>query len=335
MMSDGTSTSVSLLYSERPVLNFVRYVDNLERALRESRHSRFALRWDNDDFVVFDIDGSRVVLGYCDLKTEAAAVQGPDPAFAAVLVMAVGPGLQGDLSTRLADNASDLCKSVIERIQVRHAADLILWTETPGVFTADHFDSLVDAAIKTPVTEAEPLQRVADTAAPAVSDRFGEIPVARLMARLETEIRPRAVKATSRTTARPKLPDFSRPKPVEAPAAPAPVAEVAVLEAAAPRAVVPTRPQARDDMARIREALYPPEPENAPPRKREPMVRRVTLYSLNATLLLAAPPVGAALLTYNLLGRENARLTSRVMALTGAAFAVAKAFGLRHMGLGT
>lgn len=333
MMSVGKSTSVTLLYDERPKLNFVRYVDNLERALRESRHSRFALRWDNDDFVVIDIDGSRVVLGYCDLKAEAAAVDGPEPAYAAGLVMAVGPGLQGDLSTRLADNASDLCKSVIERIQVRHAADLILWTETPGVFTADHFDSLVDAALKTQPAEQDSAQRASDTAG---SDRFGEIPVARLMARLETEIRPRAVKATTRTTARPKLPDFSRPKPAEAPAAAMLAsAEAAGIVAAAPRAVVPNRPQVREDLARIREALYPPEPENAPARRREPLVRRVTLYSLNATLLLAAPPVGAALLTYNVLGRENPRVTSRVMALTGAAFAMAKAFGLRHIGLGT
>ncbi len=333
MMSVGKSTSVTLLYDERPKLNFVRYVDNLERALRESRHSRFALRWDNDDFVVIDIDGSRVVLGYCDLKAGAAAVDGPEPAYAAGLVMAVGPGLQGDLSTRLADNASDLCKSVIERIQVRHAADLILWTETPGVFTADHFDSLVDAALKTQPAEQDSAQRAADTAG---SDRFGEIPVARLMARLETEIRPRAVKATTRTTARPKLPDFSRPKPAEAPAAAMLAsAEAAGIVAAAPRAVVPNRPQVREDLARIREALYPPEPENAPARRREPLVRRVTLYSLNATLLLAAPPVGAALLTYNVLGRENPRVTSRVMALTGAAFAMAKAFGLRHIGLGT
>ena len=321
MATKGTSTSVSLLYVERPVFNFVRYVDNLERALRESQHDRFDLRWDNDDFVVFDIDGSRVVLGYCDLVSEAVHQLGEPAAYAAALVLAVGPSGRNWMPQPIADNARELCMSVIERIQTRNSADLILWTETPGVFTADTFDSLVDAAISTPLAEAEDAvdsenaNIVASTPTPRMIDRFGEPPVARLLDRLAAEIRPHDTLHATRVTERPVVPDY------------------ALVVAAAVMPMPDQRKPSPPDMARIRDALYPPEPEGER-RKKEPLVRRITLYSLNTTLMIVAPPIGAALMTYSVLGREDSRTTARVMALTGAVFAITHAFlrGYFHIG---
>lgn len=331
MAPKGTSTSVSLLYVDRPIFNFVRYVDNLERALRESQHDRFDLRWDNDDFVVFDIDGSRVVLGYCDLVSEAVHQLGAPSAYAAALVLAVGPSGRNWMPQPIADNARELCQSVIERIQNRNSADLILWTETPGVFTADTFDSLVDAAISTPLAEAEDEMADSETAnifastpVPQIIDRFGEPPVGRLLDRMAAEIRPHETAEIrphdslhpTRVTERPTLPTY---------------ALVAAPEAMPmPEQRKPSPP----DMARIRDALYPPEPEGER-RKKEPLVRRITLYSLNATLMIAAPPIGAALMTYSVLGRENSRTTARVMALTGVVFAITHAYLRGHFHLGT
>ncbi|MBI1217446.1 MAG: hypothetical protein GC186_02765 [Rhodobacteraceae bacterium] len=341
MAPKGTSTSVSLLYVDRPIFNFVRYVDNLERALRESQHDRFDLRWDNDDFVVFDIDGSRVVLGYCDLVSESLHQVGVPAAYAAALVLAVGPSGRDWMEQPIADNARELCMSVIERIQNRNSADLILWTETPGVFTADTFDSLVDAAISTPLVEPEveddqdSANIFASTPTPQIIDRFGEPPVARLLDRMASEIRPvvRPVAEIrpqhdslhpTRVTERPTLPDYAIPaEPVITPTLA--TAEVAPM-------IQPRKP-ACPDMARIREALYPPEPEGER-REKEPLVRRITLYSLNTTLMIVAPPIGAALLTYNILGRENSRTTARVMALTGVVFAITHAFLRGHFHLG-
>ena len=82
--------------------------------------------------------------------------------------------------------------------------------------------------------------------------------------------------------------------------------------------------------ARIRDALYTDEHGQAlfGPDGKAPTVERLTLYTLNASLLIAAAPVGAALLTYNALGRESLKLTSRAVALTG--FAVA----LSHSAIG-
>jgi hypothetical protein len=299
------------LYVDRPIFNFVRYVDNLERALRESQHDRFDLRWDNDDFVVFDIDGSRVVLGYCDLVSEAVHQLGEPAAYAAALVLAVGPSGRNWMPQPIAENARELCMSVIERIQNRNSADLILWTETPGVFTADTFDSLVDAAITTPLAEAEAEDETdsdsanlfASTPVPKIIDRFGEPPVGRLLDRMAAEIRPQAALHPTRVTERPTVPEY------------------AIVAAAEVVPVPDQRKPSPPDMARIREALYPPEPEGER-RRKEPLVRRITLYSLNMTLMIAAPPIGAALMTYNVLGREDSRTTARVMALTGVVFAI-------------
>ncbi|MGR3572519.1 hypothetical protein [Brevirhabdus sp.] len=47
-------------------------------------------------------------------------------------------------------------------------------------------------------------------------------------------------------------------------------------------------------------------------------VARLATYALNTTLVIAALPVGVGLLTYNMLGGENLRLTAQVTALTGA-----------------
>ncbi len=45
----------------------------------------------------------------------------------------------------------------------------------------------------------------------------------------------------------------------------------------------------------------------------------LTVYALNAAIMLFAFPVGFALLVFNILGGENLRTTAHVMALTGLA----------------
>ncbi|MEI4487174.1 hypothetical protein V8J36_13330 [Frigidibacter sp. MR17.14] len=79
--------------------------------------------------------------------------------------------------------------------------------------------------------------------------------------------------------------------------------------------------------AQIRDALYLEE-EQRPNR-----VQRVALYSMNITLCAVATPIGVALLTYNALGRENLKVTARVMALTGSAILLAQGLGLQGLSL--
>ncbi|MDF1854760.1 hypothetical protein [Pseudooceanicola sp.] len=48
------------------------------------------------------------------------------------------------------------------------------------------------------------------------------------------------------------------------------------------------------------------------------MERRVATWTMNASVAVFAPPVGAAMLTYNVLRGENFRLTAQALTLTGA-----------------
>ena len=48
----------------------------------------------------------------------------------------------------------------------------------------------------------------------------------------------------------------------------------------------------------------------------------LTVYAINAAIMLFAFPVGFALLVFNILGGENLRTTSHVMGLTGLATAL-------------
>lgn len=70
---------------------------------------------------------------------------------------------------------------------------------------------------------------------------------------------------------------------------------------------------------RLRKALYPeavvPQPASSP--RDMPLEHRLAIYTLNTTLLVIALPVGAAMLTFNALGRESLTATARAMAITG------------------
>ena len=53
------------------------------------------------------------------------------------------------------------------------------------------------------------------------------------------------------------------------------------------------------------------------------IVARVTVYVMNITVMIMSLPVGLALLYFNIMGGENLRTTSHVMALTGMFIALA------------
>lgn len=59
-------------------------------------------------------------------------------------------------------------------------------------------------------------------------------------------------------------------------------------------------------------------------------VARLTVYTLNVTIMVFAFPIGFGLLIFNILGGENLRTTAHAMALTGLAVAL----GMNNMGLG-
>lgn len=330
----ATTTSVSLLFHERPNLNFAAYVTRMEKALRTSFGDTMQLSWDHEDIVIIDIDGSRVSLG---LWEAPEAGDESREGYEAAMVMSVGPGPDWRSETRIARFRKALCQSVVAGILERHPADLVLWKDLQGVYAPDDFEMLIDQAIEaargeaviaTPAAMADPgasgltMQR-AEAAARALGERrFGGVPVRRLMDRLATEIP---------ETAPMRLPDM--PKPL-AESADAPQAEdgPSAMETAARddfRSLVANdlpdlpRPDV-DQLDRIRGALYPADPDDGKPV----LAHRLAIYAANTTLMLVALPVGAALMTYSVLGGEDARLTARAVALTGAVI------GILHSSLG-
>ncbi len=74
-----------------------------------------------------------------------------------------------------------------------------------------------------------------------------------------------------------------------------------------------------------REALYPPEELLEQLQGSKPLPQRLTIYTMNVTLIAISAPVGAAMMTYSVLGREDMSVMARAMALTGTAIGLAKA----------
>ena len=80
----------------------------------------------------------------------------------------------------------------------------------------------------------------------------------------------------------------------------------------------PDIPLPRDpELSRLRAALYPVEDMPAPYLVSPQM--RLAAHTMNATLIMVALPVGAAMLTYSVLRGENMRLTSAALVATGLA----------------
>ena len=80
----------------------------------------------------------------------------------------------------------------------------------------------------------------------------------------------------------------------------------------------PHLPLPRDpELFRLRAALYPVD-EAPPPHLSSPQMR-LAAHTMNATLIMVALPVGAAMLTYSVLRGENMRLTSAALVVTGLA----------------
>ncbi|MCL4188191.1 MAG: hypothetical protein KJZ85_11330 [Rhodobacteraceae bacterium] len=112
-------------------------------------------------------------------------------------------------------------------------------------------------------------------------------------------------------------------------ARPRPAAAVPV-EVANDRPDIPGLPEA--ELRRVRAALYPDVTDAPPaaargaagaaaprPESEPTLAMRLSATAMDMTLLVVALPVGAAVVTHNLLrGRTDMRLSARMMALTGA-----------------
>jgi len=205
--------------------------------------------------------------------------------YSAGLVLAVSFGVNEGQPLVLARRREALCRSITGKIAARYPADLTLWSEAGGEFGPDEFDGIVRDICRVQLD-------------PAIADATPDVAA---QAQAPTAQTVKATPAADRLKAGRRLP-------------------------AQPEAFANSQPDLPHpmvaDAARIREALYSADARD--PAAKAPLAQRLTLYSMNLTLVIVAAPVGAALLTYNALGREDMRLTARTMALTGFAVALSQ-----------
>lgn len=276
-MSDSSSTLAQMLFKGKPELNFAHVVGELDTALARYPASRRSLGWDCDDLAIFDLDGARIVLAYCD------DLDGPH---SACLTVAVGHGPLNNGASSLAKHRAAFCRKITDRLALRHRPDTVLWQEVDAPVTADLINSLVDHLpehdLHAPVEE--------------------ETAVDRLLARMSVEL-------NSRDT--PPAMNFARPDP----AGDMGLSQMA-LEPAPVANDVPDLPRLSDpELSAVRAALYPDAKDGPVPDQSAQM--RLAIHAMNATMIVVFMPVGLAAMVSGLRKGENLRFSAQLMALTG------------------
>lgn len=319
------STIAQLLFTAPPGLNFASVVGKLEKALARFPASRRALAWDCDDVAMFDLDGSRITLGYTeDLDGE----------FAACLTVAVGAGMQFPLAPPLAQNREQVCAQIIESLAARFPCDRLDWSETDLRVTPDVIDAMVED-VSRPTSRLGPTRRLTtehlrdDLAREMSRKGFSELD--RLMERMSVELEGRRPQphdgmmgAGAERVSRSFLEAAARLKARAQ--STAPQSGLSLEDGAIPSNDQPDLPKARPaDLSRLRQALSRGRLPSATCTAAPPSTQmRLAAHALNCTLTVVYLPIGAALMTYSLLRGEDIRLSGRMMAATGAILTVAE-----------
>jgi len=312
-----TSFVATLLYRETMAEGFRQIVAEFDEAFRNRPQLPYTFGRPYDDFAVFDIDGAHIVIAHGDTAGPGAS-RGPGDRAVVALAISAEVGAEPALVPRF----QRLLRSIVARIQRPFPAEAVLWTTHRGDFAPDIFDELLNEAA------SEAVAAMVGTPAPEPDEE----PVAAAAATVEPAAPPRpqhpeAHPEGARHMKRPR----NRFSPVDEVVCGLNEPGADFEHAAAPPdAVANALPDIPAPMlteaARIRLALYPPEPEILPP-ERAPTPQRVAIYTLNTALILVAMPVGVAVLTYNVLGRESMTATARSTALAGFGIAMSYTTG--------
>ncbi|MBE0553949.1 MAG: hypothetical protein IH625_09685 [Rhodobacteraceae bacterium] len=311
MSSAALSTIAQLVCSADTHVNFARLVSDLDTVLQRFGDTRPQLKWDCDDVAIFDLPGTRILLGWCDdFRSDRTGC----------LTLAVGPSpLPANSGARVSNDA--ICLRLVERVQDRLAPRAVVWHQVPGVTSAETVDGLIAALpgrtaqaageAEAPVAEAAP-----EAPAEAVVEDapVAEAPVAEVPADAP------AAEAAPAEAAAPR--DRSNVRILHA-FRKAPEAEAVAPPAAQPPANDrPHLPRWHDpELARLRDALYDPAEAAAAAalEAAKPTAQmRLAIHAMNATLIAVYAPFGAAVMTYSLLKGEDLKVSARMLMLAGS-----------------
>jgi hypothetical protein len=274
-----------------------------------------------DEFTVMERDGRRVVVALCPEPVAVADLAGraADRATVARLrdhcacvSVSVQPRAERSAARGVpTDAAADdrLCAEVVARVLPVVGADLVHWTGSGQLQRAEDLNGNARVPVRRPTTRTPRPVLSALNAATARGDqtphpvsRIGRAPVAVPRPRRPAELR--ATLADARPAAAATPPDLIRAR------------ARAQAEAVFPPLAPADGDGSHEDLTRTRFAIYGDGGPQFGDRD-APAVQRLSVYALNMSLIVAAAPVGAAVLAVNMIFGENMRLTSHALALTG------------------
>ncbi|PQO23361.1 hypothetical protein C2I36_08450 [Rhodobacteraceae bacterium WD3A24] len=305
-MSTTTSCAVTtLLYPARQKFDFTGIMQQLIKALRDAGYPVTEVRLIEHQFVVLDAKDHQIIAAYCDAPLAPNEYQDcirPDTPEAALstgrvrhllrnhqsaFILSVSPAAGLEYATEPDEEALEMCRIIADKVLMLHRPKLVLWGYSDTVFTAREFEAAT----------------------------FAELSAARGEDAVPISV------AAGRRHERPAG-DGARESAAPVPVHPGPVS-------VQPANDLPQIPAPNTvGMERVREALYPEteEPSQTGKRPDLPLGERLTIYGLSASLMMVSLPVGAAVMTYNLLGRENFKVTGRITAVTATAAGMLQLF---------
>jgi hypothetical protein len=283
------STIAQLVCCPQTPVNFARMVGDLDAVLSRFGEAPRQLTWDCEDVAIFDLPGTRILLGWAEETGRGTAC----------LSVGVGPSpLPPVPGTREGHDA--LCVRLVERVQARLSPQAVVWHQVEGLITAETIDSLIEA-----------LPRL-DTLATDLAEMADAPP--------EAEIVPEPEKAAATAAEAKPAPEPEAKADKRGRSRPLPLARKAAKPVAQDDATAndqPDLPRPRDpELARLRAALYEPRETDLPEPPSAQM--RLAVHAMNATLIVVYAPLGAAVMTYALLKGEDMKLSARLLMLTGS-----------------
>lgn len=131
MANAGHSTIAQLLFPTEQSIDFARTVAELEGVLTRLQPHEVRIAWDCDDFVCFDIPGTRIQLAWSEVDRRG---------YKACLSVSVGPG-----EMALGGFHEGICSRLVDRIQTRFDPVAVLWCQADGAIGSDVIDELQEA----------------------------------------------------------------------------------------------------------------------------------------------------------------------------------------------